>query len=68
MSPEEAVVVLIQWVVGCLYTDVAKTPMSFGRVRTSFSGELPEARTVLLFGSHSGQIIPCGNLLTRRRK
>ena len=37
----------------------AKTPVSsFGRVGTAFSGEVPEARTVLLFSSDSGQIIP----------
>ena len=41
---------------------------SFGRVVTAFSGELPEAKTVLLLGSYSGQIIPRRNLLTRRRK
>ena len=35
---------------------------------TAFSGELPQARTVLLFGSYSGQIFPRRNLLTRRRK
>ena len=52
-----------------VYTDVAKTTMSsFGGVGTAFSGKLLEARTVLLFGSYSGQIIPRRNLLTRRRK
>ena len=35
---------------------------------TAFSGELPQARTLLLFGSYSGQIFPRRNLLTRRRK
>ena len=35
---------------------------------TAFSGELPQARTVLLFGNYSGQIFPSRNLLTRRRK
>ena len=35
---------------------------------TAFSGELPQARTVLLFGNYSGQIFPRRNLLTRRRK
>ena len=48
---------------------LAKTPISnFRRVGTAFSGELPQARTVLLFGSYSGQIFPRRNLLTRRRK
>ena len=56
-------------VVGCLYTDVKKTSISnFRRVGTAFSGELPQARTILLFGGYSGQIFPCRNLLTRRRK
>ena len=65
MSPEETVIVFVQ----CFYTDVAKTSISnFLRVRTAFSGELPQARTVLLFGSYSGQIFPRRNLLTRRRK
>ena len=65
MSPEETVVVFVQ----CFYTDVAKTSISnFRRVGTAFSGELPQARTVLLFGSYSGQIFPRRNLLTRRRK
>ena len=64
MSPEETVVVFVQ----CFYTDVAKTSISnFRRVGTAFSGERPQARTVLLFGSYSGQIFPRGNLLTRRR-
>ena len=50
-------------------SDVAKTSISnFRRVGTAFSGELPQARTVLLFGSYSGQIFPRRNLLTRRRK
>ena len=35
---------------------------------TAFSGELPQARTVLLFGSYCGQIFPRRNLLSRRRK
>ena len=53
MLPEETVVVFVQ----CVYTDVAKSSISnFRRVGTAFSGELPQARTVLLFGSHSGQI------------
>ena len=57
------VVVFVQ----CFYTDVAKTSISnFLRVGT-FSGELPQARTVLLFGSYYGQIFPRRNLLTRRR-
>ena len=65
MSPKETVVVFVQ----CFYTDVAKTSISnFLRVGTAFSGELPQARTVLLFGSYSGQIFPRRNLLTRRRK
>ena len=65
MSPEETVIVFVQ----CFYTDVAKTSISnFLRVRTAFFGELPQARTVLLFGSYSGQIFPRRNLLTRRRK
>ena len=65
VSPEETVVVFVQ----CFYTDVAKTSISdFLRVRTAFSGELPQARTVLLFGSYSGQMFPRRNLLTRRRK
>ena len=65
MSPEETIVVFVQ----CFYTDVAKTSISnFLRVGTAFSGELPQARTVLLFGSYSGQIFPRRNLLTRRRK
>ena len=52
-----------------VYTDVAKATMSsFGGVETVFSGKLLEARTVLLFGGNSGQIIPRRNLLTRRRK
>ena len=42
-------------------SDVAKTSISnFRRVGTAFSGELPQARTVLLFGSYSGQIFPSG--------
>ena len=57
---------------GCrrkLNTGVAKTSISrFRSVGTYFSGELPQASTVLLFGSYSGQIIPRTNLLTRRRK
>ena len=65
MSPEETVVVFVQ----CFYTDVAKTSISnFRRVGTAFSGELSQARTVLLLGSYSGQIFPRRNLLTRRRK
>ena len=65
MSPEETVVVFVQ----CFYTDVAKTSISnFRRVGTAFFGELSQARTVLLFGSYSGQIFPSRNLLTRRRK
>ena len=53
----------------CTQANVAKTSISnFGRVGTAFSGELPQARTVLLFGSYSGQIFPRRNLLTRRRK
>ena len=65
MSSEETVVVFVQ----CFYTDVAKTSISnFPRVGTVYSGELPQARTVLLFGSYSGQIFPRRNLLTRRRK
>ena len=55
--------------VQCFYTDVAKTSISnFRRVGTAFSGELPQARTVLLFGSYSGQIFPRRNLLTCQRK
>ena len=55
--------------VQCFYTGVAKTSISnFRRVGTAFSGELPRARTVLLFGSYSGQIFPRRNLLTCRRK
>ena len=58
----------LQEVVGCLYTDIAKTSMSnFLRVWTAFSGELPKAGTVLLVGSYSGQIFPRRNVLTRRR-
>ena len=58
----------LQYDVGCLYIDVAKTSMSsFRRVGTAFSGELPQARTALLFVSYSGQIIPRINLLTRRQ-
>ena len=65
MSPEETVVVFVQ----CFYTDEAKTSISnFRRVGTAFSRELPQARTVLLFGSFSGQIFSRRNLLTRRRK
>ena len=65
MPREETVVVFVQ----CFYTDVAKTSISnFRRVGTTFSGELPKARTVLLFGSYSGQIFQSRNLLTRRRK
>ena len=65
MSPKETVVVFVQ----CFYTDVGKTSISnFIRVGTAFSGELPQARTVLLFGNYSGQIFPSRNLLTRRRK
>ena len=64
-APEETVVVFVQ----CFHTDVAKTSISnCCRVETAFSGELPQARTVLLFGSYSGQIFPRRNLLTRRRK
>ena len=67
MSPEETAVVLIQY--GCLYADVAKTSISnFRRGGTAFSGELPQARTVLLLGSYSDQIFPRRSLLTRRRK
>ena len=59
----------LQWDFGCLYIDVGKTSIgSFRRVGTAFSSELPQARTVLLFVSYSGQIIPRINLLTRRRK
>ena len=64
MSQEETVV-------GCLYTDVAKTSMrNFRRVRTSFYGELAQARTILLFSSYSDQIFTGRNLLimTCRRK
>ena len=69
MSPEETVVVLIKEVVGCLYTDVTKTSISnFRWVGTAFPCELPQSRTVLLFGSYSGQIFQSRNLLTRRRK
>ena len=58
MSLEETVVVLIQYVVGCLYTDIAKTSIgNFRQVRTAFSGELPQARTILLFGSYSGTFL-----------
>ena len=65
MSPEETVVVFVQ----CFYTDVAKTSINnFRWVGTAFSGELPQARTVFLFGSYSGQIFSRRNLLTRRRK
>ena len=57
MSPEETVV-------GCLYTHVAKTSMrNLRRVRTSFYGELPQARTIFLFSSYSGQIFTRRNLL-----
>ena len=35
------------------YTDVAKTSINnFRQAGTAFSGELPQARTVLLFGLH----------------
>ena len=69
MSPKETVVVLIKEVVGCSYTDVTKTSISnFRRVGTAFPGELPQSRTVLLFGSYSGQIFTRRNLLTRQRK
>ena len=65
MSPEETVVVFVQ----CFFVDVAKTSIcDFRRVGTAFSDELSQARTVLLFGSYSGQIFPRRNLLTRRRK
>ena len=65
MSPEETVVVFVQ----CFYTDVVKISISnFRRLGTAFFGELPQARTVLLFGSYSGQIFSRRNLLTRRRK
>ena len=65
MSPEETVVVFVQF----FDTDVAKTSMSdFLRVGTAFSGELSQARTVLLIVGYSGQIFPGRNLLTRRRK
>ena len=65
MSTEETVVFFVQ----CFYTDVAKASISnFRRVGTAFSGELPQARTVLLFGSYCGQIFPRRNLLSRRRK
>ena len=61
MSPEETVVVVVQ----CFYTDVAKTSISnFRRVGTAFSGELSQARTLLLLGSYSGQIFPSRNVLT----
>ena len=59
----------LQWDVGFLYIDVAKTSISsFRRIGTSFFGKLPQVRTVLIFVSYSGQIIPRINLLTRRRK
>ena len=62
MSPEETVVVFVQ----CFYIDVANTSISnFHRVGTAFSGELPQARTVLLFGSYSGQIFPSGESNTK---
>ena len=65
MSPEETVVVLVQ----CFYTDVAKISISnFRRVGTTFSGAPPQARTVLLFSSYSGQIFQRRNILTCRRK
>ena len=69
MSSEETVVVLIQQVVGCLHTYVAKTSiLSFRRVGTALSGYFPQARTVLLFGSYFGQIIPRQTWYFRRRK
>ena len=53
----------------CMYTDVAETSISnFCQVGAAFFGELPQARTFLLFGSYSGQIFSRRNLLTRRRK
>ena len=53
MSPEETVAVFVQ----CLYTNVAKTSINnFRIVGTAFSGELPQARTILLFGIYSDQI------------
>ena len=62
MSPEETVVVFVQ----CFYIDVANTSISnFHRVGTTFSGELPQVRTVLLFGSYSGQIFPSGESNTK---
>ena len=65
MSPEETVVVSVQR----FYTDVAKTSISnFRQVGTAFSSKLPQARTVLLFSSYTGQFFPRRNLLTRRRK
>ena len=64
MSLEETVVVFVQ----CFYTDVTKTSISnFLRVGTTFPGKIPQARTVLLFGSYSGQIFPRRSLLPRRR-
>ena len=38
------------------------------RVKIAFSGKLPNAKTVLLIGSYSGQIFYRKNLLTRPRK
>ena len=48
---------------------VAKTKVSnFRRVGTAFSDKLPQARTLLLVRSYSGEIFNRRNLLTRRRK
>ena len=45
--------------VGCLCIDVAKTSKSsFRQVGTAFSGELPQAKAVLLFVNYAGQTIP----------
>ena len=59
------VIVFVQ----CFHSDVAKTSISnFRRVGTAFSDEFPQAWTVLLFGSYSGQIFPRKNLLDSSAK
>ena len=63
MSPEETAVVFVQ----CFHVLMYRRPQLaiFG---TAFSGELPQARNVLLFGNRSDQIFLRRNLLTRRQK
>ena len=59
----------IHYIIIIILLYVAKTKVSnFRRVGTAFSDKLPQARTLLLVRSYSGEIFPRRNLLTRRRK